>query len=326
MVSFPLKMWRFTRDNILFRSPPLTRSQKQQQDAKWHREILAKRNEKVEELLTQLNLPASQIPTRRRWERLIEDSKRETNQWDWDAEFADIEDTGDREALYMAIFEKSTVEPRLRRERLHREGMERVNRIPNDAPPIEKREFMAKEVAIAAAHGHIGEQHYTAVTKGAEGESMAARDKLYKTLVLDHFIPFLEQFKEVINKRDDNSIVEQTRFFWRPKKQVLEKIDDLLAICRLERNFKEEEKAEWIYEVFMSPKWYPEMERRPGAALEYVYWTQGADCVPKGYISPDEKRWAAEAEMVAHASQQVEEVRQALKDDFEKKGYVGVRP
>lgn len=325
MAAFPLKIWRFTRDQILFRMKPLTLSEKQQQDAQWHLEIMAERKAKVEDLLKQLDLPASEIPTRRRWERLIEDSKREINEWDWDAEFADIEDMADREALYMAIFEKITKNARVRRERFHREAMERVKRIPKDAPPIEKREFKAKEVAIAAVHGHIGDQHYEDVTHGVEGESMIARDKLYKTLVVDHFIPHLQKLREVVSNRDDDSIVEQTRYFWRPKNQLIEKIDHLLALCRLERNFKDEEKAEWIYEVYMAPKLYTEMERRPGAALEYIYWTQGKECVPAGYKSPDEQRWEAEAELKEEAMKQVEEVRQALREDFEKKGYVGVR-
>lgn len=256
--------------------------------AEEQKRYLAERNAKVEELLKTLNLPSSEIPSRRRWERLIEVSKKEINEWDWDAQFGNLEDSGDREALYLGIFEETTKEPRLRRERFHREALERVKRVDKNLPSVERREFLAKEVAIAAAHGHIGDEDYQDIAGGVDGESLIARDKLFKSLVVDFFIPHLEKFRGVIAARDDNSIVEQMRVYWQPKQQLLEKIDRLLSVCKLERQFRDEEKAEWIYELYMAPKFYTEMERKPGEALEYVYWTQGKECVPEGYESPDE--------------------------------------
>lgn len=285
---------------------------------------MAKRNAKVEQMLTAMNIPEKDKPARRRYERLILDCKREMNEWDWDAQFADIEDGGDRQALYMACFESVTKQERLRRERFHREALERVNRLDKDLPPVERREFLAKEVAIAAAHGHIGELHYKTIMKGApEPEGITARDKLYKSFVLDFFIPHLEKFRGVIEKRDDNSLVEQTRWFWQPKDQLIAKIDKLLALCKLERNVSDSEKAEWIYELYMAPKFYTEMERRPGAALEYIYWVQGKECVPEGYVSPDEEKWAAEEKLSEHAQRELEDVRRSLREEFGRKGYVG---
>ena len=277
--------------NMFFPMRSISDIEYQKRLAEHHRQTLAERNTKVENLLNQLNLPASEIPARRRWERLIEDSKQELNEWDWDAQFAEIEDTGDREALYLAVFESVTKEPRLRRERFHREAIERSKHIDRNLPPVEKREFLAKELAIAAAHGHMGDKHYAEVVRNTEGESLIARDKLYKTLVEEFFIPHLEKFKKVIAARDDSSILEQTRWYWQPKERLLKKIDRLLALCRLERKVGDEEKAEWIYELYMAPKLYTEMERRPGAALEYIYWMQGAECCPPGYKSPDETLW-----------------------------------
>ena len=293
--------------------------------AQMHREILDARNAKVEALLKQLNLPADQIPARRRWERVIEDSKREINEWDWDAQFADIEDTGDREALYLAIFELATKEPRLRRERFHREALERAKRVDKNLPPVEKREFLAKEVAIAAAHGHIGDMHFAELAHGIEGETMIARDKLYRAVVEAFFIPHLEKFKKVIAARDDNSLVEQTRWFWQPKQQLLANIDRLLSLCNLDRQFQDEEKAEWIYELYMAPKFYTELERRPGAALEYIYWIQGKECVPEGYESPDEKLWKKTAERKAQVEELLSEMRKELQEKFKDRGAEGVR-
>ena len=283
-----------------------------------HRKILQARNAKVETLLDQLGIPENEKPAHRRWERLIEDSKREVNEWDWDAQFGAIEDSGDRQALYLAIFEQYTQEPRLRRHRFHREAMSRTDRIARAfrLPPIEVREFQAREIAIAAAHGHIGNIHYDEITRGIDGETMLARDKVYKALVVDFFIPHLEKFRKVIENRDDNSLVEQTRWFWQPKEQLIKKIDDLLALCKLEREFKEGEEAEWIYELYMAPKFYTEMERRPGAALEYTYWIQGPECVPPGYESPDEKRWRLQKEFQERAEAEIEEVNKELKARF----------
>jgi hypothetical protein len=249
---------------------------------------------------------------------LIEDSKREVNEWDWDAQFGAVEDTGDREALYLAVFESFTKQPRLRRERFHREAEQRTIRFEKHfrLPPIEKRELRAKEVAIAAARGHIGEGHYDEIAKGIDGESLVARDKLYKALVADFFIPHLEKYKKVIQNRDDNSLVEQTRWYWRPKEELVKKIDELLTLCRLEREVKEKERAEWIYELYMAPKFYTEMERRPGAALEYVYWVQGPECVPPGYESPDELRWRLADEAKAEAQKEIDELKDELKKRF----------
>jgi hypothetical protein len=288
---------------MIFPYKELTRIESQKKFAQEYQDDIAKRNAKVETLLKSLNLPASEIPTRRRWEGLIEFSKQEINEWDWDAQFADLEDSGDREALYLAIFESLTKEPRLRRERFHREALERAKRVDKNLPPVEKREFLAKEVAVAAAHGHIGDEHYQKITKGIDGETLIARDKLFKALVVEFFIPHLEKFKQVIAARDDSSLVEQTRWFWQPKQQLLEKIDRLLSLCRLERKFQEEEKAEWIYELYMAHKFYTEMERRPGAALEYIYWVQGPECCPEGYKSPGEEMWEGAQEKIDRETQ-----------------------
>lgn len=309
---------------IFFPEPDLPDLERQQVEAKYYRENMAARDAKVEEILALQNLPEKDIPAHRRYEKLIYEAKREINEWDWDALFADIEDRGDRQALYLAVFQNATKKERLRRERFHREGLERANRLDKDLTPVEKREFLAKEIAIAAAHGHIGNLHYAMLTRGAaDPEGVVARDKLYKTLVVDFFIPHLEKFRRVVENRDDFSLVEQTRWYWQPKEQLIAKIDKLLAISKLQRNFNDAEKAEWIYELYMAPKFYTEMETRPGAALEFVYWTQGKECVPEGYVSPDEERWAADAKMSAHARKEVEETKKKLREEFEKKGYVG---
>lgn len=282
-----------------------------------YREYQAQRNAEVEELLKIIPyLTEAEKPTRRRWEKLIWTAKHEVNEWDWDAEFGHIEDSGDREALYLAIFESWTKEPRLRRERFHREALQRAKRLGSDLPPVEKREFLAKEVAIAAAHGHIGNIHYDEITRGIEGEKMIDRDKLYKALVVNFFIPHLEKFKSVVKKRDDNSLVEQTRYFWQPKDQLIAKVNRLQSLCKLERPYQKSEKAEWIYELYMAPKLYTEMERRPGAAMEYIYWTQGAQCVPPGYESPDEEMWRLEKEILEKAQKEVDEVKESLRKDF----------
>jgi hypothetical protein len=298
-----------TLKNEFFPKPTPTDVELQKEAAAHSRKMMAERNERVEQLLKSLNLPTSQVSACRRWERLIDDSKREMNEWDWDAQFADLEDTGDREAVYLAIFEEITKEPRLRRERFHREAVERSKRVDKNMPPVEKREFMAKEFAIAAAHGHIGDLHFAEITNGVEGETMIARDKLFKSLVVEFFIPHLETFKRVISARDDSSLVEQTRIFWQPKKQLLMKIDRLLSLCRLERKVTDEEKAEWIYELYMAPKFYTEMERRPGAALEYIYWTQGPECVPPGYRSPDERLWEIRQDIDSETEKKLSELR-----------------
>ena len=299
--------------NIFFPQLPLSDIEYQKQLAQHHRKTMAERNSKVEHLIKTLNIPPSEIPARRRWERLIEDSKREINEWDWDAQFAELEDSGDREALYLAIFESATKEPRLRRERFHREALERAKHVDKNLPPVEKREFLAKEIAIAAAHGHIGDQHYSEITNNVEGETLAARDKLFKTLVTEFFIPHLEKFKRIIAARDDSSIVEQTRWFWQPKEQLLTKIDRLLSLCRLERKVGEEESAEWIYELYMAPKFYTEMERRPGAASEYIYWLQGPECCPEGYTPPDERLWEMAADVDIETEKKLRELRAEAK-------------
>jgi hypothetical protein len=308
MLSTPGRIYEYWKD-WLFPKAELTDIQYQKALAHHLRRELEQRNRRVEALIQKLNLPASEVPARRRWERVIEDSKREINEWDWDAQYGDLEDSGDREALYLAVFETLTKEPRLRRERFHREAIERTKRVDRNLPPVEKREFLAKEVAIAAAHGHIGDNHYEEIAKGIDGETLIARDKLFKALVTNFFIPHLEKFKQIVIARDDSSVVEQTRFYWRPKEQLLRKIDDLLAICRLEKKFQAEESAEWIYELYMAPKLYTEMERLPGAALEYVYWTQGPECCPKGYKSPDETLWEMKAEFDYEAEKKLSELR-----------------
>ena len=252
-------------------------------------------------------------------------SKEDINEWDWDAQFADIGDTGDREALYLAILESLTKEKRVRRERFHREALERAKRVDKTIPPVEKREFLAKEIAIAAAHGHIGDQHYEEITKriipaNQSAETMTSRDKMYKVLVHENFIPLVEKFKEVVAARDDNSLVEQTRFYWRPKDQLIAKLDHLLQLCKLERKFHDEEKAEWIYELYMSPKFYTEMERRPGAALEYIYWVQGPECVPKGYKSPDEIMWEMRQTVDRETEKKLSELREEFRKSLGKPG------
>ena len=246
---------------------------------------------------------------RRRWERLIDDSKFETNEWDWDAQYGTIEDAGDREALYLAIFNEATKEPRLRRERFHREAIERYKKIDKNLPPIEKREFLAKELAIAATHGHIGDQQFRELVPRNIGDSLIARDKLYKTLVEEFFIPHLTKFRKVVEERDDFSIVEQRRVFWQPKKELVRKIDKLLSLCRLERKVDDEEKAEWIYELYMAPRLYTEMEREPGAALEYNYWFQGPECAPPGYKSPDERIWEMRKSVQEETEKKLSELR-----------------
>ena len=318
MLSTPGRILRFMKE-LVFPGPELTHLQMQQEAAADHWRRRTARLAIVEEQLKKQNPPAAEISKHRRWEYLIALSKENTNEWDWDAQYADIEDTGDREALYLAIFQSVTKELRVRRERFHREALERAKRVDKTIPPVEKREFLAKEIAIAAAHGHIGDQHYAEITKrvlpgNQSGETMTARDKMYKILVEENFIPFLEKFRSVVAARDDNSLVEQTRFYWQPKKELIAKLDRLLQLCRLERKFQDEEKAEWIYELYMSPKFYTEMERRPGAALEYIYWVQGPECVPKGYKSPDELIW----EMTKESDRETEKKLTELQEEFRK--------
>lgn len=308
MLSTPGRILKGTY-GILFHTVPLTDTEYQQQLAAHHRKTIAERDARVEALLKRQNVPESELPIRRRWERVIDDSKLEIDEWDWDAQFAHLEDSGDREALYLAIFESVTREPRLRRERFHREAIERSKHVDKNLPPVEKREFLAKEIAIAAAHGHIGDKHYSEIVGNKDGESFIARDKLFNTLVVDFFIPHLEKFKRVIAERDDSSIVEQTRWYWQPKEQLLSKIDRLLSLCRLERKVGDEESAEWIYELYMAPKLYTEMERRPGAAMEYVYWMQGAECCPPGYRSPDERMWESRKIIDSETEKKLSELR-----------------
>jgi len=311
----PKAIYNFWKQ-ILFPSATLSPTERQRQDAMWHKQILAERNVKVEALLNELGVPENEKPARRRWEKLIADSKREMNEWDWDQAFGHFEGTGDREALYLAIFEHFTKEPRIRRERFHREALQRAKRVSRDLPPVEQREFLAKEIAIAAAHGHIANGHYDEVTQGLSGETLTARDKLYKTLVVDFFIPHLEKFRKVVQERDDFSVVEQHRYYWQPKAQLIKKVDRLLSLCRLQTKAREEEKAEWIYELYMAPKFYTEMERRPGAALEYIYWVQGPECVPEGYESPDEIRWKLEDAFKRQAQQEIDEIKESLRKQY----------
>jgi hypothetical protein len=196
--------------------------------------------------------------------------------------------------------------------------------LDKNVPPVEKREFLAKEVAIAAAHGHIGDSHFAEIAQGIDGETMIARDKHYRALVEKFFIPHLEKFKTVVAARDDNSVVEQTRAFWQPKQQLLGNVDRILSLCKLERQFQPEEQAEWIYELYMAPKFYTELERHPGAALEHVYWTQGKDCVPAGYESPDEKAWKKEEMMKAKAEELLSGMRKELSEAFKDRDATGV--
>src|SRR5579859_2112952 len=143
ILDLPRKIFNFNRQ-LFFPRPELTEKQWRETLVKTHLDGMAKRNAKVEQILIAMNVPEKDIPARRRYERLILDTKTEINEWDWDAQFADIEDTGDRQALYMACFESATKQERLRRERFHREALERVNRLDKDLPPVEKREFLAK--------------------------------------------------------------------------------------------------------------------------------------------------------------------------------------
>src|SRR5277367_4768231 len=209
MLSTPGRILEYAKD-ILFPPREQTHLQRQKAAAADHWRRRTSRLAIVDQQLKKQNPPAAEIPTHRRWEYLIALSKEDINEWDWDAQFADIEDTGDREALYLAIFESVTKDPRVRRERFHREALERAKRVDKKIPPVEKREFLAKEIAIAAAHGHIGDQHYSEITKrilpgNQSGESMTARDKMYKVLVEENFIPFVEKFKTAVAARDDNS-------------------------------------------------------------------------------------------------------------------------
>jgi hypothetical protein len=323
MLSTPGRIYEFTKD-LIFPPRELSDMQLQQAAAEDHWRRRSARLAIVDQQIQKQNPPAAEIPARRRWEYLIAMSKEDINEWDWDAQFADLEDTGDRKALYLAIFESVvTKEPRLRRERFHREALERAKKVDKKIPPVEKREFLAKEVAIAAARGHIGDQHYEEVTKGIipgnlSAESMTSRDKIYKVLVEEHFIPRIEKFKSIIAARDDDSVVEQTRCYVQPKKQLIAKLDRLSQLCKLERKFQEEEKAEWIYEFYMSVKWYTEMERRPGAALEHIYWVQGPECCPKGYKSPDERMWEMRGEIDSETEKKMSELREEFRKSLAK--------
>jgi hypothetical protein len=320
-LTLPYRIYVVTKD-IFFPPKKLTPLEELMEFARRHRKMQNKRNAHVDVIIQQLGLTGKEALERRRWEQLIYDSKSSMSSWDWDAKFANFEDYGEREALYLAIFDHFTVDLRLRRERFHREAMNRINRLSKNLPPIEKREFTAKEVAIAAAHGHIGNILYKQLTgELGESESMISRDKLYKTLVVDYFIPRLEKFRGVIQERDDFSKLEQTRWFWRPKRELVRKIDDLLALCRLERNWDDKERAEWIYELFMCHKFYVAMENREGEALEYTYWAQGPEFLPEGYISPDEEAWKLRMEVAEEAEKRFTEARleaqKKLGDDVE---------
>jgi hypothetical protein len=318
MLSLPGRIL-YTCKEMFFPAPDLSQTELEKREMANLRKLQKKRNDEVEATIKRLDLTGQEANDRRRWETLIFDSKREINEWDWDAQFGELEDSGDREALYLAVFETVTKDQRLRRERFHREAVERAKNVGSkNLPPIEKREFLAKEIAIAAAHGHIGDQHYEEITKGIEGDSLLVRDKLYKKLVEEFFIPHLIKFRAVVEKRDDSSKVEQTRWFWQSKAQLSTKIDKLLTLCRLERHFADEEKAEWIYELYMAPKFYPEMERVPGAALEYIYWVQGPDCVPVGYKSPDEQIWELRVKIDGDREKKLSEFRLEAKKALER--------
>lgn len=329
MLSTPGRVLAYMKE-LIFPRAELTHMQLQIEAAADHWRRRTARLAIVDEQIKKQNPPPAEIPARRRWEYLIALSKENTNEWDWDAQYADLEDTGDREALYLAIFESVTKDPRVRRERFHREALERAKRVDKKIPPVEKREFLAKEIAIAAAHGHIGDQHYAEITKrilpgNQSGETMTARDKMYKVLVEENFIPLVEKFKSVVAARDDKSLVEQTRFYWQPKDQLIAKLDRLLQLCKLERKFQDEEKAEWIYELYMSPKFYTEMERRPGAALEYIYWVQGPECCPEGYKSPDERIWEMREDINRETEKKLGELQEEFRKSMVKPGVAPVK-
>ena len=306
--------------NDIFPEKPIPEIEQLKKLATSIRKDQNERNETIRKTLEQKGLTGQDWNNHFRWERLIAMSKQDINEWDWDAMFADYEDAGDREALYLAVWDYATTQPRLRRERFHHEAMNRVDNLRRGKPTIEWKEFMAKELSIAACKGHIGDPHYKTLTKDlpADTDSMIARDKLYTRLITEFFIPHLEKFRSVIEKRDDFSPLEQTRPFWRPKTDLIAKIDDLLAICRLEKKITDEEKGEFIWELYMAPKYYPEMERRPGEALEHIYWTQGAEFVPEGYKSPDEMLWEARERFDSEAGVQMSEMRIKAFEEFKK--------
>jgi len=214
---------------------------------------------------------------------------------------------------------------RLRRKKFHEGALQRVKKYEGQVSPVELRELLAKEVAIAASRGHMDDEEYLEMVLDLDGkETLSARDQIYKIVVRNSFIPRVRKFRNVIEKRDDDSAVEQTRAFWQPKETLLAQVDRLLSLCQLGRAVQPEEKAEWIYELYMAPKFYPEMETTPGAALDHTYWTQGKEYVPEGYMPADEKLWVAWDEYNHQAKAAVEEAKEEVRKKLEKKGMVGV--
>jgi hypothetical protein len=203
--------------------------------------------------------------------------------------------------------------------------LQRVKKHEGLIPPVELRELLAKEVAIAAARGHMDDEEYLEMVLDLDAkETLSARDQIYKTVVQKLFVPRVRKFRGVIEKRDDDSGVEQTRAFWQPKETLLGQVDRLLSLCQLGRTVQPEEKAEWIYELYMAARFYPEMETTPGAAWDHIYWTQGKEYVPEGYMSGDEKLWVAWDEYNHQATAAVEEAKEDMRKKMEKKGMVGV--
>jgi hypothetical protein len=280
------------------------------------------RHERISKKLEQQGLKGQEWNDNYRWERLIDMSKMDMNEWDWDALFADYEDGGDRQSLYLAIWDWTTTQPRLRRERFHHEAMNRVANLRAGKPTMEWKEFQAKELAIATCKAHIGDPEYSNLVReipSPDSDSMLTRDKIYNRLILEFFIPHLEKFRAVIEKRDDFAPVEQTRAFWRPKAELLAKIDELLAIARLDKKTTNVEKGEFVWELYMAPKLYVDMERRLGEALEHVYWTQGAEYVPAGYKSPDETMWEAKEKYDKEWGDTMTEIRLKAFEEFKKR-------
>jgi len=268
--------------------------------ARW-RLYQKEQREKVEAILKDLNLPLAEIPARRRAEINIMNSKASMDQWTWDALFAEIEDTGNREALAKACFEHFTEKPRRIRLNLHRGAIKRAEKFKDKLTPVEYRELEGQEIAIAAvlAHGTTSfAQRITAEYDKKEGDPLEVRKQLYEFLVKEKTLPRLERFKKIIAERDDASELEQTRPYWQPKSQLLKQLDKFEALITLKDVPREVEKTDFIWEWYMADRLYPEMDPESEEAMSWRYWAQGAEYCPPDYLSPEERQWKKQAEVI----------------------------
>jgi hypothetical protein len=265
-----------------------------EQNHQWYEfdmETTKQRNEAVEKLLSTMNLSETDKLHHTRWERLIYEGKESIPPALFDHKFGVIESAGDREALYLAVFDVIIMDNRIDREWFHREALSRVETFAKELTPVEVRELLAKEIAIAAARSHVPDSSYDTTVGELEKEhTLLAREKIYQKIV-KRYIPWVERFRKVIAIRDDLEPFHVTKPYWQPKEMLLPQIDRLLGLLKLERTFGPEEKPEFIYELSMAHVFYPQMELSPGEALDWAYTYQSPDMFPPDYKSDMQENW-----------------------------------